>query len=829
MNLTRRTVPAATALCILLVLLLFRPQLNSDGAVYWGWFSVILDGDLNVGNQYAPVTESWARVYLSIPTENGYIPDVFPIGPATSWLPGFLLGQAISSNLKTFGVPAVMDGYDWITRFFALLMSPVCVILGLQILRHWLKQWFNHIHTEYALISIFLGSPLLYYTCFDPAFSHALEFLIIASLCAIFIRKKPHLYSSAQTWLAGVLSTFIIYTRLQDVGWVAIPLLLILSDLFRLKQRSPTAYITRIIIFISGSVFTFLPQFLLWWLLHGQLLPPYPNKYFLIWPVNFLSVLFSFKRGLFTWSPVFFIALPGLFFASSRLRRQLLIAFAGIGFIVYMSSSASDWWGGGCFGARRFVGSLPVFAAALACQFKRFQSSPLKKILFNILVVLGITWNLVLMILFITGGSNPDASISSLLSQSMDKVTSGFLIHFIEEGFVGQMVSIGQPGILENSILTIAVVVTFALILLFGVGISKLFLEFRQFCKPWIYINSILMPLLMITFFLILDNRQETRFLVDLDTGICQSQKMNSGAFFSGNESVLKLPLSGYEMQNVAGQLSLKPFRVQNHAEIKMQSVFSARSISLVIPEKILTEIWMAGLSFETEIMLTSPDGIDRLEKHSIGTPFFGNRIRSKIPGGQFLKGKTIDQGLFDIQMEWPLLQDFIVKSITFTCPENMENRFTITGLGFRSPKTRISTDLNNVYGQNALLLNSFSKLIPELTLLENSPEEIRFLFELDNKGRDRQADLYIVFADENRELAYITFDGNRSRIYNYLRGVPIIIEADTRYSGEIQILPDTLDSLEHKTYKAGAYTTRRSKPDALLGNSSLPLIEIKL
>ncbi|MCD4653796.1 hypothetical protein K8T06_07655, partial [bacterium] len=167
---------------------------------------MILDGDLNVGNQYHPVTESWARVYLSCPTDNGYIPDVFPIGPAVAWLPGFLVGQAITAALVSLEIPAAMDGFDWTTRLFALLMSPVCVILGLQILRKWLKQWFSSQHIEYALLAILMGTPLLYYTCFDPAFSHALEFLILSILCAVFARKNPRLYSPMQTWLAGAIA-----------------------------------------------------------------------------------------------------------------------------------------------------------------------------------------------------------------------------------------------------------------------------------------------------------------------------------------------------------------------------------------------------------------------------------------------------------------------------------------------------------------------------------------------------------------------------------------------------------------------------------------------
>ncbi|MBN1295436.1 hypothetical protein JXA80_01560, partial [bacterium] len=404
-----RRIPAATAVLAVLVLLCFQPQIDSDTAVYWSWFSIFYDGDLNPGNQYFPVLGSWARVYLSHPTDTGYFPIVFPLGPALSWLPGLILGEVAAAGVDAMthgAIPAIHDGFDWIARSGGLLMSAVWILAGIALLRSWLRQWFSPRITEHALLAIIFGTPLVFYGCFNPGFSHALEFFVLSWFCAVFARKKPLQLTPVQTVLAGMAAVAILYTRLQDAGWSVVPWLMIITDMHHRGIRRCMPYCRATAQFGIGALIAFIPQFYLWFTVHHSILPPYPASYFLYIPIHAFRVLFSLKRGVFTWSPVLLIALPGLFLAPRSLRRRLGAAAIGVLYVTFMSASVSDWWGGGCFGARRFVGSLPLFAAALAAMFHHVSHRVRPATRTSARIIMGLTclaviWNLVLMIIYI--------------------------------------------------------------------------------------------------------------------------------------------------------------------------------------------------------------------------------------------------------------------------------------------------------------------------------------------------------------------------------------------------------------------------------------------
>ena len=79
-----------------------------------------------------------------------------------------------------------------------------------------------------------------------------------------------------------------------------------------------------------------------------------------------MSVLFSLRHGLFSWTPAVLAAVLGFY---GLTRRDALVGWSAVVVMllaVYINASVNDWWGGEAFGARRFAGYTVFFALGLA-------------------------------------------------------------------------------------------------------------------------------------------------------------------------------------------------------------------------------------------------------------------------------------------------------------------------------------------------------------------------------------------------------------------------------------------------------------------------------
>jgi ABC-type branched-subunit amino acid transport system permease subunit len=80
---------------------------------------------------------------------------------------------------------------------------------------------------------------------------------------------------------------------------------------------------------------------------------------------HILDILFSYRKGLFLYTPMFLLALAGLY---AMHRQHSFSAWAWLGFfgvLTYVLSSWWSWWYGGSFSSRPYVEYLPLFAIPL--------------------------------------------------------------------------------------------------------------------------------------------------------------------------------------------------------------------------------------------------------------------------------------------------------------------------------------------------------------------------------------------------------------------------------------------------------------------------------
>jgi hypothetical protein len=123
----------------------------------------------------------------------------------------------------------------------------------------------------------------------------------------------------------------------------------------------------RLVLLCLTAGLVFAPQLLAWQAIYGTPLLMPQGAGFMVWASPaVLSVLFSLKRGLFSWTPALLPAAAGL---PLLIRRDRLAGWAAVVVLaasVYVNAAVRDWWAGEAFGARRFVGDSVFFAMGLS-------------------------------------------------------------------------------------------------------------------------------------------------------------------------------------------------------------------------------------------------------------------------------------------------------------------------------------------------------------------------------------------------------------------------------------------------------------------------------
>ena len=108
---------------------------------------------------------------------------------------------------------------------------------------------------------------------------------------------------------------------------------------------------------------------------------------------NFLSphitaILFSYKKGLFLYTPIFLVAFVGCYFFWKTSRFEF---FSWIGFFFLITFVLSSWWMwyyGGSFSSRVYVEYIPIFMIPLAISLNQIKRRPFKQVFLSLIVIL---------------------------------------------------------------------------------------------------------------------------------------------------------------------------------------------------------------------------------------------------------------------------------------------------------------------------------------------------------------------------------------------------------------------------------------------------------
>jgi hypothetical protein len=218
-----------------------------------------------------------------------------------------------------------------------------------------------------------LGTSVTDYVNFDASYSHIYSLFVITVF--IFLVKRYFKKRSYQFFLLICVSLGLILL-IRPVNGIVIFFIPFLAGSFqKLKEeflflfKNPLRLATGII--LTGSILSI--QFLLWYLQTGNwVVNTYGDVGFDFFKPEWVNVLFSYRKGLFVYTPILIFSFISLVWFAIKGRYYELVSWL-IFFILatYMISSWKCWFYGGSFGQRVYIDFYSMFFIVFALMFDK--------------------------------------------------------------------------------------------------------------------------------------------------------------------------------------------------------------------------------------------------------------------------------------------------------------------------------------------------------------------------------------------------------------------------------------------------------------------------
>ena len=331
-------------------------SVGGDGYEYYSLLrSPVLDGDLDFANDFAGLGSR------PVHSSRGEITSRVAMGVSLFWAPHFLIAHLLA--LLGLDRP---DGFGPLYQAAVTVASYLYGFAALVAMEAMLRR---HVSRGVALVvtlAIWLATPLHFYMVANPSMSHGVS--VFAATAMVWLWRRARQGDDPRRWaLAGLAGGLAALVRPQDAVLLAIPVV----DL--LIRRPPR--LRALAAVLAPPAALGLAQVALWYAMYGAGFASVVRETNLVAGVepHVLDFLFAARHGMFTWTPVYALAVAGWLVgflrpASSAMRdrRAYALFAAAFALAVLVNSTTSDWWGSDSFGQRRMLGLSALFALGLA-------------------------------------------------------------------------------------------------------------------------------------------------------------------------------------------------------------------------------------------------------------------------------------------------------------------------------------------------------------------------------------------------------------------------------------------------------------------------------
>ncbi len=370
--------------------------INSDGKGYYAYLPAIFiyhDLKFNFVEQYEysyyPENRAAFKEFRN-KVDGKSVNKYFP-GMALVWLPFFLFGHAMAW-LEVFP----RDGYSMPYQYAIAFSAFLFLWMGCRWIMRLLQKFGSNAGTASFLTFITaLGTNLLFFTVIEPSMSHVYSFALIAGF-SLFTYNFFHQYHPK--WFVKSSFLFVLIFLIRPTNALIILLVPFLAGdnttLLASFRRLKSERLSLIRVAVQTIILLSVPV-VLWYLQTGKpIVYSYDSEKLNLLNPHFFSILFSFNRGWFLYTPIAFISLFGLvnLFRENRYRFYWLSGFL-LAFI-YISSCWWVWYYASKCGQRVFIDLYAIVAVMLLFLLKPIRRKVLTGIVTGLFVFL-LLFNLV--------------------------------------------------------------------------------------------------------------------------------------------------------------------------------------------------------------------------------------------------------------------------------------------------------------------------------------------------------------------------------------------------------------------------------------------------
>ncbi|HRI01500.1 MAG TPA: hypothetical protein PK006_10650 [Saprospiraceae bacterium] len=342
--------------------------IKSDGAGYYDYLpSLFIHHDLIRYN--SPYTKDSSKYHRIIAAgnysdyNNSYKVNKYPVGVAIFELP-FFIGAMVYAYLN--GDP--VDGFSMPFQ----KSIYYCALFYLFWIIYFLKKFLKLYQIDDSVILlcqalIVFATPLMHYTYFDMAFSHLyslLSLLLFLYCLKIYFDRNESRYLF---FASGILGLVFLCRPPNLIIFFFIPFLLSSFSDFANKMLSliKNWKLSLSSSFIFLSMASILP--LVWFLQTKSVaVDSYPEEHFNLLSPHFYSILFSYRKGLFVYTPLLLVSMLCVLWLLVKVSFYSFITWTlFFSLLTYVLSSWWSWYYGASFGLRAYVDYLIIFMIPL--------------------------------------------------------------------------------------------------------------------------------------------------------------------------------------------------------------------------------------------------------------------------------------------------------------------------------------------------------------------------------------------------------------------------------------------------------------------------------
>jgi hypothetical protein len=353
----------------------WRTIVSSDGKGHYTYLpALFIYNDANLG--FFQETEGEKYYNANTFTDyrafgEGKVISKYYCGTAVAQVPFFLIGHAIAK-----GSSWDADGYSKPYMIMLSVAALFYLFLGMFFLQKLLRKFdVGDSSIAWITVATIFGTNLFYYTVVEAVTSHIYSFAFI-SMLFYFVRRWSQLPKTKYLlWIAFLLGLIIIIRPINVLVILAFPFIAgswknVKESLEAILQKKWFALLALVIgcslVFIQLLYYKVATDH---WIVYS-----YQEEGFDFTNPHFFDMLFSYRKGLFLYTPMYLLSLLGIIVLWKKQDRFRVVAWVFFfTFLTYVFSSWWMWFYGGSFSSRVYVEYLPFFMLLLGLSFNHWK------------------------------------------------------------------------------------------------------------------------------------------------------------------------------------------------------------------------------------------------------------------------------------------------------------------------------------------------------------------------------------------------------------------------------------------------------------------------